>query len=387
MSYWLKREFTYNSGVCYSGGGGAGAVDFPTHMKNIHKEWFDYSGSAPVMTTTLHDAMETALANNPIESLSYSDPTSDITEIENEYNSLNTKVDGLDSTTDFNTAVDSAVSKVDEAGVLNQIDMATLISNAQTQTGNNLQKAVEKALSMVDDVVVTKAIRAFARQREKERERMKTRYKANMSNIGAERSSAYGIGLALLEMDFEREIGEYQTKFSNKLYKRGIEFYAKALAMEIDAHLKVRSLEKQDRDRMLMQGFQIMLQYKQFVVEMKKILTTALTELKRISFVMDQEYTSKTMELNWKHATWEMGVYEKGTAVLGGMGGGTALPDSPSPAASAVGGAMTGVGTAAAASSALASAGSGAAAGAVGGPVGLAAGAVIGGLAGYLSTQ
>lgn len=387
MSYWLKREFTYNPGIRYGGGGSAGEVDFPTHMKDIHKEWFDYSGSAPVMTTSLHDAMETALANNPLDNLSYTDPSSDIMELDTEIGEFETTVEALDAQADWQSIVDTAVSKVDSAGTLSDIDFAALISNAQTSAQNSLQKAVEKALEMIDSQVIVKAVTEFRRARQKERERMKTQYKANMANLGAERASSYGIGLALLEIDFERELGQYESEISRNLYQQGIQFYTRAITAEIDGRLKSRTLEKQTRDQMMMNSIQIILQAKQFNVEMKKILSKVMTEIKRISFVMDQEYTSKTLELNWKHATWEMGVYEKGTAVLGGMGGGTALPDSPSPAASAVGGAMTGVGTAAAASSALASAGAGASAGAVGGPVGLAAGAVIGGLAGYLSSR
>lgn len=361
------------------GGGSAGEVSFPDHMEAIHQEWFNYNGSAPTMTTSLHDVMETSLATNPLENLEYEDPAAAggaIEEIDAELGEFETAVTGLDAQADWTSIIDSAVSKVDSAGVLKDIDMVSLISDAQDSAQNDLQKAIEKALEMVDSQVVVKAVQAFARAREKEREQMKTRYKAGMANINAERSSAYGLGLALLEMDFERELGQYESEFSNQLYTQGIQFMSQVLSTEIQSRLRARVIEKQTRDQMLSNHTQLILQYKQFISEMKKALAQVTAEIKRIGFVMDAEYVSKTTNLNWKHATWDMKVYQHGIAVLGGMGGGQALPEKPGPVSSALGGALSGAGTGAAVGSQV---------GAIGGPLGAGLGAAIGGLAGLFS--
>lgn len=323
-------------------GGSTGKVSYPTHMEDIHKDWLGYSGGVTPITTDFISVMESSLTTNPLDSLSYTDPATDWGEVETEYASLNTQVDSLDATTDWGAIVDGAVAKVDTAGVLNDIDIATLISNAQTEAKNDLQAAVEKALTMIDDVLVEKAVEGYARAREKDRHRVKTQYKANMSSISAERSSAYALGLALLELDFQRELGQYEAEFSNNLYQQGIQFFSRALTVQIESRLRAEITDKQARDSILNQHTQVMLQYRQFSVEMKKALTSVLAEVKRIGFVMDSEYVTNTADINWKHSTWDLEVYQRGLNVLGGLGGGQFVPDGPSKAGSAIGGALQG---------------------------------------------
>jgi len=355
------------------GGGSTGAVKYPDYMEEIHQDWLGYSSTPTAVTTDFISVLDTALATNPLDSLSYDDPSTDVAAIQSEYDTFNTKVDALDETSDWPTIVDTAVAKVDTAGVLTDIDLAALISAAQTEAGNDLQAAIEKALTMVDDVIVEEAITKFIRVREKERARLKTQYKAGMSNISAERSSSYALGLALMEIDFEREVGQYESQLSLQLYQQGIQFYAKALATELDVQMKARTLNKQTRDNLMLNGISQMLQFKQFVVEMKKQLTTVLTELKRIGFVMNSEYVGNTADLNWKHSSWDMQTYSSAIAILGGLGGSQFVPKGPSKVGSALGGALQGAGTGAAVGSVVPGLGTAVGAG-IGAAVGLGAG-------------
>lgn len=371
MDILWKQMFGY--ATLYGPSGSTGKVSYPTHMEDIHKDWLAYSGSPTAITTDFISVMDSALASNPLGSMSYTDPSTDITAIDNEMDEFNTEVDALDTQADFNSIVDNAVTKVDEAGVLNDIDIATLISDARSGATTSLQEAVTQALNMVDDVLVKKAIQDFIRNREAERARMKTRYKANMSSISAERSSAYAIGLALLETDFERQVNQFQTEFTNQLYQQGIQFYANALAREIQQRLRAESVNKQNRDDILMRSIQTDLQYKQFVVEMGKQVVAMLTESKRVGYVMDSEYTHNQMDLNWKHDTWDMQVYKNGITILGGLGGGQFVPEGPSATQSAIGGALQGAGTGAAVGSVVPGIGT-----AVGAGVGAAMGAAPG---------
>lgn len=120
------------------GGGSTGEVSFPAHMEEIHQDWLGYSGGVTSITTDMISVMESALTTNPLDSLSYADPASDISALETEYGEFETMVEALDDQADWQSIVDAAVSKIDSAGVLEEVDFATLISNALTSTDNSL---------------------------------------------------------------------------------------------------------------------------------------------------------------------------------------------------------------------------------------------------------
>lgn len=376
MSFFLKHEYDYRPGVVYKGGGGStGQVDFPDYMEDVHKDWLGHVlGSPTTIGTDLIAVMDAALISNPLAGLTYDPYTTEIAEVKSEYGLYNASVDALGAENDWDSIVDNAVAKVDQAGVLQEVDIDTLIANVKINTSAVLEDVVKASLETLDDNVLLDAVEQFIRTRQRDRARLRTRYKAAMSNLGAERSSAYALGLALLEIDFERETGEFQQRLELQTYQQGLQVYVQMFVHEISSRIRLELINKESRDRMLLQGVQQTLQYKQFVFQLKQGLVQLLQEIHRISFVMDQEYISSTAELDWKHDSWDFEVYNNGIAVLGGIGGGQFVPNSPSKAASTLGGALQGAGTGAAVGTAIAPG--------VGTAIGAGVGAIAGGLAG-----
>lgn len=355
------------------GGGSTGKVSFPAHMEEIHQDWLGYTTSPTAITTDMISVMESALATNPLDSLSYTDPATDIGEVETEFGEFETIVDALDAETDFSNIVDQAVSKVDATNVMNDLVVDNIVNKVKSGTATSITEAVAGALEAIDDEIMLKAIEQFVRMREFDRERNRTRYKAQMSNINAERSSAYALGLALMEIDFERQTTEFQTNLELQTYQQGLQVYVEMFAREISARIQMETLNKQSRDKFVIDSVNLMLRHKQFVHELQKALTQIITEIKRIGFVIDSEYTANTADLNWKHASWDMNVYKNGVTVLGGIGGSQFVPDGPTKASSAIGGALSGAGTGAAIGSAVPGIGTAVGAG-VGAVLGLSAG-------------
>lgn len=370
MGYFLKQEYDYMPGFAFKGGGGStGEVSYPEHMEDIHKDWLGYSGSPDAISVDMISVMDTALGTNPLDSLSYDDPATDITAIESEYDSWNTTVDALDEETDWETIVDAVVAKMDESGVLSATDVDSIATAIRTSAGSTISDAVESALDLLDDQVLFEAVQGYAHARRKQRAQLRRRYKANMANLSAERSSAYAIGLALLEIDFERETGQFQSQLSVDMFRQGLNSYMEAFRIEMSARIRAELT----RDQFVMQGIQQVLQFKIQIIEFQKQLATILTEITRINFVMDSEYIANTADLNWKHSSWDMNVYANGIAVLGGLGGSQFVPEGPSKASSAIGGALQGAGSGALAGASIAAAG---------GPITALGGAAIGGLLG-----
>ena len=162
------------------------------------------------------------------------------------------------------------------------------------------------------------------------------RFRRGMQDINAVVSSAFVIGAALIEVGQDRQVAKFSADIHNK-------------AASDDA-LKVIELK---------------LNYQQ-------IATHAISEINRIKIVAKKEENEVAMTIDNKDAIWDMEVFQFGSNLLAGIGGGTLVPGSggPSTAQSVIGGAM-----------------SGAAAGAMmsyGNPIATGAGALLGAASGLL---
>lgn len=355
----------YGGQICYSGGGGAsGAVSFAPYLEDAHQEWLG-DGVTPSVTTHVDDLYTTALANNPLELLSYEDPSAKETNLEAEQDAFEVLAKAANTETDYGAIVTAAVADVDELGVLVEADISNIIGVARTGSRESLESAVLTALDAIEDQRVFDAVQAFVNARQRSREQLRTRFKAGMVNISAERSSAYALGLAYLEAEFERETSQYQTELSLEMYRQGLTLFAQSLAAEIRAGVQVALANKGAREQLLLASIQQMLQYKQYVFELRKGLVQLLAEVNRINFVMDSEYVGNTADLNTRYSTWDFTALGNVGTFLGSLGGGTYVPEGPTKGASVLGGAVAGAG-----------------AGAAFGPVGAGIGAVAGGLAG-----
>jgi len=375
MSYFLRYEEDYTPGFCYKGGGGsAGAVSFPDYMETRHQDWL---GSTAV-TSNVSQLINVGLATNPLENVSYNDPVTEITDLNAEQDLLETLSKGADADVDYSAAVAEAAAEVDTLGVLNEIDATALVQAARTESFETTQAAVLAALEAIDDGRVFEAVKAFVESRRLDRSQRISQYKANMANLNAERGSAYAMGLALLEIEFQRETTQFQETLSLEMYRQGLQAFATSFATELRVRIAAASQDKQSRDQLLGQGIQLHLQYQQFIFEMRRNVVALLAEVKRIGFVMDSEFVANTADLNWKFASWDWNVYQNATNILGGIGGGQFVPEGPTKAASAIGGALSGAGAGGALVGGLAAAGVAAP------PLGLALalGGALGGLAG-----
>ncbi len=84
-------------------------------------------------------------------------------------------------------------------------------------------------------------------------------------------------------------------------------------------------------------------QYLQMQLDTLKLLS----EVQRIRFVAEQEYETSTLDIDEKHARWDIEIYEKAFNMLSAPSGMAAMvPKSPSRIASALGGAISGLATA-----------------------------------------
>lgn len=203
--------------------------------------------------------------------------------------------------------------------------LVTLLSS-----GTTLDTLISNVLdtSRIDDVVTEFAADMDARLLAE----VLPRFEAGMRNINAVQSSAFVIGRALIEENQDRQV----AKFSSELHlKAGLDDAIKVIGMKL---------------------------------EYQKVASQLIAEAYRIKIVAKKEEADVNNEIDSKDAVWDLELFQYGSNLLAGIGGGTAGTKGPSATQSAIGGAM-----------------SGAAAGAmVGGPAGAVVGGVLGAASAFL---
>lgn len=152
----------------------AGKVDFPTYMKEVHADWIantDPAGAGhDTVSTSLTDAMNSALGNSPLSGDTSYDPATAL------------------------TSMAGAVTTFQ--GVVNAIDESTkwkaLVADATTNT-----PGVTEFSNILDDQVTTKVI---------------PRFEAGMRDINAVISSSFTLGKSVIEGFRTRDVANHQSK-------------------------------------------------------------------------------------------------------------------------------------------------------------------------------
>lgn len=167
------------------------------------------------------------------------------------------------------------------------------------------------------------------------------RFSSGMVEANAVHSSAFIIGMSLLESQRIRDINAHRTVLIMENEKAKTEYMKKAIGDMVSL------MNMHMGNRLELVRWQ--------------------TEIGRLGSIAKSEQFMKDIEYDREDALWDITAIGKAANVMAAPGGGTALPEKPSDAASAMSGALAGAATGAA----------------IGGPVGAGIGAVLGGIGGF----
>lgn len=327
-------------------GGTSGKIGFPEHMEETHFTWMGHSGSSgdpQSIDVTLPDVMNSALGTggNPWESHSITDPASDIADIKNRYDSVESSVDNLDKEADWKSIVDSAVQKVDEAGVLNEVDMSPLVDAARSSANTAIEKAIDNALKVIDGDIVESVVDQFEKKSNKQKNKILNRFNATMADVNAVQSSAYIFGMAIIEAEHLQQVDEFQSKTKLQLLSQNLQTFAQIYSNEIQSRLRAEILNKSNRDQLIESASQLMARMLIQNNQLKTWSVESLRDIKRIDIMATQEFEIKDADLDYKFARWDFEVFTNGVQALGGIGQGTYKPPEPSRVMSNIGFALS----------------------------------------------
>jgi|LGOV01.1.fsa_nt_gb hypothetical protein len=176
----IESSYEYNGPVslCGSSGGGAGKVDYPTHMKEFHSVTLNHTGTDNV-TSSLVDITNSMLGNSPYIGDSAYNPDARLSSMECSLTTLETLVNLLSS----GTGLDSLVSNIlSDSRIDNAVD--------------------EYSLDLADRLT----------------SEVLPRFEAGMRDINAVTSSAFAIGRAVIEDGQTRQVAKYSADLHMKAF-------------------------------------------------------------------------------------------------------------------------------------------------------------------------
>lgn len=318
-------EYTGEVALCK---GPSGSISYPDYMQDIQVNWLTggTQGSPnPNIAVNLEGIMDVALgplgnpylgefAYNPGADLTPNEVTgSPLTDMQERHDTLDTNIAALDPVTDYSAFVTQAISDVD-AGFVTEAEINTEVD-------------------------------AFEVQVRARRLNELSTWSAGMADINAVVGSQFVIGMSIREADVANEI----TKFESNLR----------------IQLKVQ------RTVLIDGAVRIMTQMLQGKIQSDLSATQLQAEISRLTIVALKENKDRNIQLDTLEASWELGVFQYGSNLLGVLGGNT-MPNvsQPSTMQSALGGAVSGAAVGAQLTG--------------GNPLGIGIGAAVGALAGGL---
>ncbi len=275
-----------------SSGSGSTTVHFPEHVEIAHRRWLtgqtSDTGDLFDYPYNIMEFVEAALdAGSPYGAAYAYDPSSDLDSIDYVLSDFKALVDGLDPQTDFDTFLTKAKNSIGDI-VLTDAQIAALVSAFETRAEDRYDHSVN-------------------------------RLSGAMWASRAVTSSAFAIGLALLEADKNRDVNAYDA--------------------ELDAQnqrLKAALIEK-SVDNMIRMQFGGLEAHKNHLM--------GTMDVGKARIIAQKEYLEDELRYAHEDAVWDLEVFKYGTAVLGGAQGYPLIPPRLPKGLSALAGAMSALAT------------------------------------------
>lgn len=355
-------SYEYEGPVALCGGGNSGTIGFPAYMQDFHDSMLGDLSSSPVLSVTVGSALETLVeGSTPYDGETAYDPDTALTANQTRFDTHDALVTALNGTTSWESAVTTAVTKLDNGTTYPKINLIANDIDALAIT--QALTAATDAMNAANVIAATDAYEARITPRFL---RGVQRFAGGMAEINAVNSSAFIIGMALLENDVLLETNKYDAEMQMGVFNT-------VAPRAIDATFSAAMNKVQQRNVMMADGVNRLMAAIIEKIQASQQASHLQAEVNRLKIVAKQEQLARDLEIDVLEAFWDLDAFGKATQVLGGIGGGQPIPNMPGKFASTLGGALQGAATGAATGSVVPGVGT-----AIGAGVGAALGGIIG---------
>jgi len=301
------------------------------------------------------------------EKIDVYDPDSDLYPESNVTEGILAKASG-EATRAASEIVTAALGELEDSTDTGIVDKA--IAKAATISSAIITQAITQAEDVLNSSPIQEVSEAFEDRAKRRYYKSVNRFTGRLSMINATNSSAFIIGLVLLDRELSQEVAEFESNLSYNLYIKTVDLYSSLyqavkdnyerlaqtltanqlnlyqsvvngnLQANLQSNLQSQAL-KQNLALNAAQSMAVMFtQQNQYKTEHSRLKL----EQERIGIVANDDFYRQTMNLKVKDSLFSADLIQKGINVLaGGYGGTTTTKDLPlSEAQSALGGAVGG---------------------------------------------
>jgi hypothetical protein len=348
------------------GGGSTAATSIPTEVSDTWEAaasgfsgftWdasgaFGWNNPTPTTYATnpsvarwFFEVAGTEAGGNAYEGVSSYAPDSELSDVDIRLGELETAIEAINPIVDVPGWID--VLEPDAQEDLPYLDIDTVIetvfARAQSLGDPVISAAANAAGQAVTDEVMEAAVAVYEKQARKVHTRALNRLTGPMSDINAVNSSAFAIGLAVLESDFEDRIKEASNDLRLPMTQAAFSSFIQVYLNVVKDYLSSYSSAQKDKLTYMFGGAQIISDLTQDEYANQQKLTDITADVKRTKIIAKTEEYERNLEIDVKEALWDADMYQAmGNIVSAGSGSIVPLPNGPSRAQTALSGGLSG---------------------------------------------
>jgi hypothetical protein len=368
------------------GGGNSGKVEYPSYMQTQHDSWL---GDIDALIQTY------LTGDSPYDSETAYDPDTPLAANQTRLDSFEAIVSALDSETDWDSIVTAANTKRSSVFALPNSDISTIEALAQSKADNEFGDAAADGItrtgllitagdtaitslidSLVDDAITKAAssdvsdivddlVDAYEEELKPAYFRGLNRFTGGMVDINATNGSAFVVGMALAENQFQSDIRKFRAEQRYRIMDRLVAEYGEtyrammnlyvntgvqktiaqiqAYAKLLDSYVGSYMQYQKSRDIFLVESANQMASMLATNISADKDATALQTEINRIKIVSKKEQVDRDLEIDVKDAAWPFDVLLMGGNLLASISGAAHTVNYPmSTVQSALSGVITG---------------------------------------------
>jgi len=165
---------------------------------------------------------------------------------------------GLNEIPDWQGLVDAVVAKLQECGVLKNIDIASLFQLALVEASDSIEEGIRKANEIIDTELLQPVIDAYDQRVSYQRARRVNEFTGLMADIGAVQSSAFLMGMALLQAQYQADVNAFGANLTLETYKQAIPLHSQNLSNFFQLGVQSSGENVRNRSQLFIQSMQNM---------------------------------------------------------------------------------------------------------------------------------
>ncbi|MBT7187982.1 hypothetical protein HN911_11710 [Candidatus Bathyarchaeota archaeon] len=299
----------------------------------------------PSIARWMFEKAATGKGGNPFEGVSTYVPDSELSDVDIRLGELETAVEAINPIVDVPGWIDVFEPDAEEDLPYLDVDavIETVFARAQSLGDPVIAAAANAASQAVTDEVMAEAVAVYEKQARKVHTRALNRFTGPMSDINAVNSSAFAVGLSILESDFEDRIKEASNDLRLPMTQAAFGAFIQVYLNVVRDYLSSYSGAQKDKLTYMLGASQMVLGLTGDDLANQQKLTDITADVKRTKIIAKSEEYEKNLEIDAREILWDAEAMQRmGNVVSAGSGSIIALPTGPSRVQTALSGGLSG---------------------------------------------